>query len=528
MENKKNTFLSIGRKLILAFFLIVIIMAVQSFIAARFISNISNDTKETLILLSKLKNLKEYIDSVRLTTFQYLGSSNPDEHQKLSKKISASVTQITQISNAYPDLQNAILLFVANHQSGIELHDQFQTKQAYKIIYNEAQINYDKLLDKVSIFINKKELDLEENNDLKIRNSLYFNFCTLSFAIVFAIILASMLKKSIVSPIQSIAKTVSRIADGDLTQNLEDSNREDELGVLISATTNMSLKLQNALKIIATQTAELENMSQHINKITEETKLGVDQQKRDTQQAATAVTQMSATIQEISNQAALAASNAKTTDEDTQNGQAIVQKAIESINYLSEELAQVHESITELANESERVGIVLEVIRGIAEQTNLLALNAAIEAARAGEQGRGFSVVADEVRTLAQKTESSTKEIQEIIERLQNRSKIAGNLMEQGRLKMQNSVDSTADAGKCLIKIAESASSISNINNFISTAVTEQRSATQEIEKIIISINDVSLKSSQQATNLSQSSAKLLELSHSLKHLLSQFKIQNS
>lgn len=237
-------------------------------------------------------------------------------------------------------------------------------------------------------------------------------------------------------------------------------------------------------------------------------------QKEEVDKVATAMTQMSATVQEVARNATEAAEAAQRADDETTNGKNVVSQAIEAIDLLATEVDQAANVIHRLEHDSDEIGAVLDVIRGIAEQTNLLALNAAIEAARAGEQGRGFAVVADEVRTLAQRTQQSTQEIQNMIERLQAGAQDAVKAMEQGRTRAQAGVTQAAEAGASLETITNAVSTISDMNAMIATAAEEQSVVAEEINLNITSISDMADKmaaSSQKSVNTRNEMKKLLE-----------------
>ncbi len=218
------------------------------------------------------------------------------------------------------------------------------------------------------------------------------------------------------------------------------------------------------------------------------------EQKDEVDKVATAMTEMSATVHEVARNATEAAEAAQRADEETTKGKMVVSQAIEAIDLLANEVNDAAQVIHRLEQDSDEIGAVLDVIRGIAEQTNLLALNAAIEAARAGEQGRGFAVVADEVRTLAQRTQQSTQEIQNMIERLQSGAQDAVKAMEQGRSRAQVGVEQAAEAGTSLETIAQAVGTISDMNTQIATAAEEQSVVAEEINLNIVSISDMADK----------------------------------
>jgi methyl-accepting chemotaxis protein len=240
---------------------------------------------------------------------------------------------------------------------------------------------------------------------------------------------------------------------------------------------------------------------------------------------ATAINQMSAKVQEVARNAVEAASAAQQADQTFNEGKLVVDRVIGAIGDLSNEVEKASGVIKQLETESNNIGSVLDVIKSIAEQTNLLALNAAIEAARAGEQGRGFAVVADEVRTLAGRTQSSTQEIEEMISKLQAGTSNAVKVMDQGMSMSRVGVDQAALAGEALQTINTAVEHISVMNSQIASAAEEQSSVTEEINRSIISINQVADQTSSGAQQTAAASDDLAKLTEQLKGLVDHFKV---
>jgi len=234
---------------------------------------------------------------------------------------------------------------------------------------------------------------------------------------------------------------------------------------------------------------------------------------------------MAATVQEIDRSANDAASAAQQADENAKRGQKVVSTSIEAIKDLANDVDHAAQVIGDVEKDSENIGSVLDVIKNIAEQTNLLALNAAIEAARAGEQGRGFAVVADEVRSLASRTQSSTQEIQTMIEKLQTATSNAVNVMRSGQEKAQGSVEQATEAGVSLDAITDAVTQITEMNIHIASAAKEQNSVTEDINRNLIHITDLSNQTSSNADKSEQSSDGLLELANNLQKNIERFKV---
>ncbi len=235
--------------------------------------------------------------------------------------------------------------------------------------------------------------------------------------------------------------------------------------------------------------------------------------------------EMTATVSEVAQSTTAAADSAHSADASAANGDSIVQESIASMVALSAQIQGTAQVITHLANESQNIGRVLDVIKGIAEQTNLLALNAAIEAARAGEQGRGFAVVADEVRTLASRTHSSTQEIESMIATLQTGVQEAVTAMEQGITQVEQANSKANMAGEALKEIVVSVDSIAQLNTHIATAAEEQSSVAEDINRSIMAISDITQQSVQAANELTESVGNLSHLAENMRAEVARFRL---
>ncbi|HKJ77337.1 MAG TPA: methyl-accepting chemotaxis protein, partial [Gammaproteobacteria bacterium] len=346
----------------------------------------------------------------------------------------------------------------------------------------------------------------------------------LGVGLVFGGIGVWIISSLISRPLKAAVAAMEDIAEGggDLTCELK-SGTQDEIGQMCSAFNRFVSQIRDLVTQVTESTHKLTTEAERVYAITTETNAGVRQQQQETEQVATAMNEMTATAQDVAENARLAAEAAGQADQEAGNGRQVVGETVTAINSLAEMVEQAADAIHQVEDDTENIGTVLDVIRGIAEQTNLLALNAAIEAARAGESGRGFAVVADEVRTLAQRSHQSTQEIQEIIEKLQKGAQDAVAVMTKGRVEARSSVDQAGQAGTSLETIAGSVDSITEMNQHIADSAGQQGEVADEINRNIANITQVAEKTASGTDDLTDASRNLAHLAEDLQSLVRRF-----
>ena len=346
--------------------------------------------------------------------------------------------------------------------------------------------------------------------------------------IVFGVVAAYGMSRLIAGPLKRLADAMKDVAEGegDLTRRLEVKSR-DEIGQLAAAFNTFAEKIHDVVSQVKGSVSQLAAAAEQMSVITSETSEGVSRQQQETDQVATAMNEMNATAHEVARSATSTASATEEADRETKSGQAVVNRTVQAMNSLASEVERAAGVIMKVEKDSESIGTVMQVIRDIAEQTNLLALNAAIEAARAGEQGRGFAVVADEVRTLASRTQESTQEIDQVIKTLQSATREAVEVMEGSRDKAQTGVEQASQAGESLTSISKAVDNITEMSTQIASAAEEQSAVAEEINRNVVSIADVAAQTADGTNQLAQASNELANLSAQLQHLVERFKVQD-
>ena len=312
--------------------------------------------------------------------------------------------------------------------------------------------------------------------------------------------------------------------DGDLTKRIQKTS-SDELGDVVDWFNQFVDKLHHSISDVVKSIGPLTSLSSDLGNLTSETLEISANQNRATEEVSLVVDEMVSSVQAVSSNANSASEAAKQADKAAKDGREIVDKTVGSINGLAKEVERAGEVIRKLEADTENVGTILDVIKGIAEQTNLLALNAAIEAARAGEQGRGFAVVADEVRTLAARTQDSTQEIQKVIEELQTAARSAVEVMGQSKQRAQTSVEQAAQTGESLAAITERVEAISEMNMQIASSAEQQERAAYSIKENVVGIKDMSQTTMKSIEKVEMASGSLVEVSNDLQRVTGEFKV---
>ncbi|BED87843.1 MULTISPECIES: methyl-accepting chemotaxis protein [unclassified Pseudoalteromonas] len=471
------------------------------------------DNFELLSVMLQLRRAeKDFMlrfDAKYLTRFNELISTFK---QKISQAdlLSSYKSQITPLIDTYQsDFQN---LVKAQTQLGLDLDSG---------ALGVMRINVEKSDKVVSEIVESTKLQVETS----VEQAELIAIIVFVISGVIVLALVYLTSQSIIIPIERVYHTINDIRrNNDLSVMIEQTGN-DEVTIMTSDFNSLIGDFKNLINEVNTALNTLNVATEHLSESTSATSSGMQEQLHEADMVATAATQMQATIQDISHNTEAAAKKAESTNLSAQQGRSEVDSTVKHIRDLSSSLGNASSVVSQLEKDGETIGSVLDVIRGIAEQTNLLALNAAIEAARAGEQGRGFAVVADEVRSLAQRTQESTSEIEGIINTLQQRTQEVVSIMHQCRSQGDESASQAIKAGDLLGAITEDVQTIMEMSTQIAVAIDEQSQVASEVNKNVVRIRDIAQDASEHAVNNAQTSEEVSEQARVLFAAIDKFKV---
>jgi methyl-accepting chemotaxis protein len=454
--------------------------------------------------------------------------------QNLAKEVKAGLNQIGSIS---PEFRTEIAKISAGFDDYFKVA--FDVSQSMvdgtadfsRLGELSSQMNssYDDAIAAMSTFRDAQQAAFEE----AFENTDRANTSLISTGVILAIVVTILLFATAVPIVRGIKQSIDDVVrslkdiaqeNGDLTVRIE-TKSEDEIGELVYWFNQFMDKLQGVVRDVVEASLPLSNLAQNLRGVTEETQRTINVQQQSATNAKSAVDTMSGSVDGVAHSAAQAASDANEATSAASEGRQIVQQTVTSIQQLAENVRETADVIARLESDSNKVGSVLDVIKGIAEQTNLLALNAAIEAARAGEQGRGFAVVADEVRTLASRTQQSTEEIQSTIEQLQSAAHSAVEVMARGTEQASSSVETANKAGSSLETITSTIGRINQMNEQIAHNTEDQRTVAVDIVRHVDEIHQRTEQTSSRSVELGTMCNELADLAQHLESIAKQFRV---
>ena len=486
------------------------------------VMQLTEETDQRFGQYRAITEIKEELKHAQYLLRIYMASSTPQNAQAVYAQLDVALATLDRQSGVLDlvsrDAAPQIREVLGQYRSAIETLEtatQAIAKARQEMTDHQAEIVR---LSNALYAYQLERLDIEGN---EARNRLLLSA---ALALLLGILAAWLITRQIILPLRTTLTDVERIASGDLTATPA-VTRRDELGELQQGIQQMGVTLRELIGGIRDSVSQIGSAAEELSTVTQQTSAGANSQKEETDQVATAMHEMSATVQEVASNAEQAAQAATEADVEAREGDRVVTEVVALIERMASEVIRSSEAMTQLQSESERIGNVMNVIRAVADQTNLLALNAAIEAARAGDAGRGFAVVADEVRGLAQRTQKSTEEIEELVAALQNGTQQVTNIMQQSRNLTESSVALTRQAGSSLGNITRTVSNIQAMNQQIATAAEQQSVVAEQISRSVISVRDVSEQTASASQETAAASVELARLGSQLQTLVSRFKV---
>ncbi|HHQ4555191.1 TPA: methyl-accepting chemotaxis protein [Aeromonas veronii] len=537
--------LSIGKKIAVVFAVIAAVNVVFGVFLSSELRGVRdrvlNFTDSTLPSVLSVETLLYDVSYVRRAQFALLMVNDAADLQARRSRIQQNIQKVDNAFHAYEatvgadherQVFNQAKQQWLSYQRSVNEFDQLlvqgQQEQA-KVQLFASNAAFGSLEQAVNALIDVNLGFVKENRSSLLGSvSMVISFAMVSIGslLLFMIAMTWFLTRQICLPLQAVVAQANAIAAGDLTHQLERQHiGRDELGALAKASLKMQDNLRGLIEEVVAAVTQLGAAIEEVSAVSEQSAKGIQSQQQEISLVATAMTQMKATVADVAGNTESASESASSANALARSGNQDVQRSLVAITRVAEEIEQAGTLVAELERESAQINVVVDVIRGIADQTNLLALNAAIEAARAGEQGRGFAVVADEVRTLAGRTQASTGEIVAIIETLQSRANQAKEVTGLSCDMIRQCVTQSEQTGTGIQQIEEAVAQIADMAIQIASACGEQDAVSDELGRNVERINESANEVAQGADHTARACLELSQLAVGLRQTIGRFRL---
>jgi len=496
----------------------------------KFSINVAETEVPTLNKAHELKlavvQVQQWLTDISATRGQDGLNDGFDEAENNANKFNSIINELIALDKGNSVRYQAMLpIFDAYYETGKKMAQAYidDGPQAGNKMMSEFDAVAEKMtrsVDEFLISVEQRTTEVVSRQKDNVLTSRYMLVAGSLLVLVISIILLIVISQALAD----LPRVAAQLSKGDISMSFE-TERKDEIGQLMRGIQVMSDKLKSMHSEITSAASKLSRVSENVRVESVSTNENIHDLNSKTEQVAAAMNEMTTTVQEVAVNITKSAAASKGADMEAVNGKGVINQTINEITQLANKMDTTATTIHQVEEESEAINAVLDVIKGVADQTNLLALNAAIEAARAGEHGRGFAVVADEVRTLAIRTQESTSEINEIIAKLQQKSRDAVEVMNQSRQQAHIVVEHANEAGSSFSVIATSISDINSMSNQIASAAHQQGGVSEDINKNILSINDMTHEAAISSGKTADASKELAAVVKELEGALGQFKI---
>ncbi|WP_434571750.1 methyl-accepting chemotaxis protein [Pseudomonas sp. Z3-8] len=486
------------------------------------------DEIRELMLRIRTISLRMALDEDPKNIPVYRGQMDTRDKELSEKIASYDKLVVTPEGKAlYEQFKQTFTAYRAGIAQSFTLAEQGRRDELIKLLLVDMKTVVDgsgkQLNDLAQLFSRQVSIESQKSQEHYVNSRMIVSLFVVLAALA-TVVLAMLLTRSIVKPLGEALTAAESVARGDLTRPIE-THGNDEVSRLLKALATMQQNLRQTLQGISGSATQLATAADELNAVTLDSTQSLQQQNNEIEQAATAVTEMTTAVEEVARNAVSTSDATRQSSESAMLGQERVSDTVNAISALASDVQITGGLVQSLASQSQDIGKVLDVIRAIAEQTNLLALNAAIEAARAGESGRGFAVVADEVRALAYRTQQSTQEIEQMVQGMRSGATQALDSMQASSSRAASTLAMAERAGEALQTITASVHQIHERNLVIASAAEEQAQVAREVDRNLVNIRDLSVRSATGADQTSASSHELSQLANSLRTMVQRFQV---